>query len=359
MARPKLREPRYILRLRGRYWTLSWTDIETGKTVAVSTGQSDKPQAEIWRDQFLAGREQPDPPPQPLISDILDGYLAARKPHVASYGTLESDAKALKRHIGNLEPHMLARRTHIERRQRDGVSSGTMRRELGTLRAALAWALRERWIAAAPYVEMPPRPPPRERWLTRNEVDALIAASSPHVRRFVILAYHTAARAGAILDLTWDRVDLEHGRIDYRRPGRAATNKRRATVPLNRIALSELRLARRIELREAQGEAQAAEPIYVIEYRGKPVKSLKKGFADACARAGIEDCSPHTLRHTAATHMVMAGVPLSEIARMLGDSEAVVERIYGKHDPSYLQRAADALAGDMRPRLVSETLSEK
>ncbi|TAK82106.1 MAG: site-specific integrase, partial [Aquabacterium sp.] len=192
-----------------------------------------------------------------------------------------------------------------------------------------------------------------ERWLTREEVDALIAASAPHIRRFVILAYHTAARAGAILDLTWDRVDLEHRRIDYRRPGRAATNKRRATVPLNPVVLGELALARRAEVQEARASDDAV-PIHVIEYRGKPVKSITKGFADACRRAGIEDCSPHTLRHTAATHMVMAGVPLAQIARMLGDSEAMVERVYGKHSPDYLREAADALAGDLRPRLVTE-----
>ncbi len=44
--------------------------------------------------------------------------------------------------------------------------------------------------------------------------------------------------------------------------------------------------------------------------------------------------------------MVMAGVPLAEVARMLGDSEAMVEKVYGKHSPDYLRRAADALAGE-------------
>ncbi|HEX4123600.1 MAG TPA: tyrosine-type recombinase/integrase, partial [Tepidisphaeraceae bacterium] len=87
--------------------------------------------------------------------------------------------------------------------------------------------------------------------------------------------------------------------------------------------------------------------------------SIKKGFAAACERAKIDDCSPHVLRHTAATHMVMARVPLAEIARMLGDSEEVVERVYGKHSPDYLRRAADALADEVGPRLVSDTLSEK
>jgi integrase len=354
MARPKLAEPVYRLRRRGRYWTVSWTDAGTGKTIALSTGKTDKSQAEVWRDQLLAGLGQPDPPPQPLVADILDGYLAdAKKRQVAAHDRLVFAAAVLKRHIGNLEPEMLTRRLYRDRREQEDVADGTIRREIGTLRAALTWAVRERWIERAPYIEMPPAPAPRERWLTRAELEDLIRASAPHIRRFVILAYHTAARAGAILDLTWDRVDLEHRRVDYRRPGRAATNKRRVMVPLNPVVLAELRAARHAELQEAT-DAREDPPIHVIEHRGRPVQSIKKGFAEACRRAGIEDCSPHTLRHTAATHMVMAGVPLSQIARMLGDSEAMVERVYGKHSPDYLREAADALAGDLRPRLVSD-----
>src|SRR5437588_642800 len=254
MSRPRLREPEYRLRQRGRFWVLSWTDPDSRATRAVSTRQTDRGKAEIWRDQFLAGRAQPEPPKRPLISAILDGYLAARKPHVAAYATLQYDAKALNRHVGNLEPHMLGRRVYRQARERESVSDGTIRREIGTLRAALAWAKHERWIETVPNIESPPKPPPRERWLTREEFERLLAA---------------------------------------------------------------------------------------------------------CARAGLEDCSPHVLRHTAATHMVMARVPLAEIARLLGDSEAMVERTYGKHSPDYLRGAVDALAGDLSPRLVSETLSEK
>ena len=78
---------------------------------------------------------------------------------------------------------------------------------------------------------------------------------------------------------------------------------------------------------------------------------LRHGFRRACERAGIEDCSPHVLRHSAATHMVMAGVPIAEVARMLGDTIATVEKVYGHHSEDYLRRAADALAGETGPRL--------
>jgi integrase len=270
---------------------------------------------------------------------VLDHYLADRKPRVAAYDTLVWACQGLRRHLGTLEPRMLSRRMYLDRRSRERISPGSIRREIATLRAALALAERDGWITKAPYVEMPSQPPPRDRWLSRDEVARLYrSAATPHIRLFVVLAYHTAARAGAILDLTWDRVDFERKLISYDRAGRQRSNKRRAVVPINVVALAELQAARSVAVSE-----------HVIEFRGRPVGTIEKAFARACARAGIEDCSPHVLRHTAATHMVIAGVPVAEIARLLGDTEHMVERVYGKHSPDYLRRAADALAGETRP----------
>lgn len=273
---------------------------------------------------------------------MLDNYLADRKPLVASYGTLEWACGGLRRHLGNLEPHMLSRRMYIDRRAREGVSNGSIGREVGTLRAALALAERDGWIAKAPYIEMPPRPPARDRWLTRDEIDRLLlGAASAHVRLFVVLAYHTAARAGAILDLTWDRVDLDHRLITYDHAGRQRNNKRRATVPVNVVALAELQAAREVAVTN-----------HVIEFRGQRVESITHAFARACERAEIEGCSPHVLRHSSITQMVLEGVPLAQIARFAGDTEAMIERVYGHHHPDYLRAAADALAGKSGPCLV-------
>lgn len=354
MPRRKLDRPNYRLRLRGERWYIDWTDPATGKPRSLSTGQAERGAAEVWRDQWIAGREQPEPPRQPRIADIIDGYIAARTPHVESIDTLRLSAVAIKHLVGNLEPRMLSSGMFMERRRRERlpaatprnpkrpgrqrsatISDGTIRREGAVLRAAVAWAVREKWIDTAPHIELPPSPPPRDRWLTREEVSALVAAcATPHARLFVILAYHTAARRGAILDLTWDRVNLDRRTIDYDRPGRRQTKKRRTVVRLNAVALAALVAAKRAAITD-----------YVIEYRGKPVEDVDTAFSAACERAGIENCSPHILRHTAATHMVMAGVPLEEVARMLGDTKAMVERVYGKHSSEYLRRATDALAG--------------
>ena len=265
--------------------------------------------------------------------------MADRLPYIESKGTLRISVASISRIIGNLEPRMVSRGAYSLARSQH-VGAGSVRREIAVLRAAMSWAVREKWIPEAPYVEMPPKPPPRDRWLTRADVDRLIqSARSAHIRLFIVLAFHTAARSGAILDLTWDRVDFERRLIHYDRPGRRHTKKRRAVVPINTTALVEL-----------QSASLASISDYVIEWHGRKVNSIKTGFRNACREAGITDCSAHTLRHTAASHMVMAGVPVAEVARMLGDSEAMVEKVYGKHSPDYLRRAADALAGPAGPR---------
>jgi integrase len=103
-------------------------------------------------------------------------------------------------------------------------------------------------------------------------------------------------------------------------------------VPLNEDALRALRAARELSCSD-----------YVVEFRGKPMRNIQNGFRAACDRAGLTGVTPHILRHSAATWMVMDGVPIAEVARVLGDTEATTEKVYAKHAPGYLARATNAL----------------
>ncbi len=280
------------------------------------------------------------------MAQIIAAYLADRTPKVAAPATLRHACASLTRHIGDLQPAHLTRERcrayHITRckeghqapgaKTRKPVSAGTVIRELVTLRAAIRWGLREGWIAAEPYIELPPTPPARDRWLSRLEATRLLAAvQAPHVYLFVMLGLHTAARAGAILELTWEQVDLASNRINL---GRGKGNKRRAIVPIN------------APLREALLEARAgATGDAVIEHGGDPVGSVRTGLAAACRRAGLVGVTAHTLRHTSASWLVQGGVPLEKVAAYLGNTVAMVEKVYGHHAPEWLDEAAKALAG--------------
>lgn len=214
------------------------------------------------------------------------------------------------------------------------VSSGTIHLELGYLRAALRNAEKEGWITKTPYIPLPKKPEPKDHRLTREEARRLIDACSPgHIRLFIVLALTTAGRAGAILDLSWDRVDFERRRINLRNPHRSETSKGRALVPMNDTAYRELQQAKQIALTE-----------YVIEYGGKAVKSIKKGFASAVRRAGISKCSPHDCRKLAARMMIQGGASIEEVAQYLGHSNIMTtRRIYARFSADYLKKAAGAL----------------
>jgi integrase len=221
-------------------------------------------------------------------------------------------------------------RAYIADRSRS-VKPGTIRKELGLLRASLNWAERHGHIEKAPFIQLPAAPPPRDRRLTREEMTALeTECKQPHLLLFVLIARNTAARSGAILSLKWLQVDFEKRRINFGGTGR---QKGRAVVPMNNMIAFALAIAK-----------EAAMSPYVIEYAGRQVASIKRGFAAACKRAGIEGVSPHILRHTAASWMAEAGKSMDEIAQFLGHTNSSVTfRVYARFSPTHLRDAANVL----------------
>lgn len=99
------------------------------------------------------------------------------------------------------------------------------------------------------HVWTPQASAPRDRYLTREEVDRLLEhVRTPHVRLFIILAITTGARMSALLDLRWNQVDFKHRTINFNQVGREQTNKRRPEVPLNTRAFEALEEAARAAL---------------------------------------------------------------------------------------------------------------
>jgi integrase len=220
-------------------------------------------------------------------------------------------------------------REYAAMRKRLGKSPSTIKTELEALRACLRW----HYGKDAPQIVAPAPSKPRERYLTKAERDRLLEnIETPHVRLFVILALTTGARMGALLDLTWDRVDLERRLIDLNPAGRDITNKRRTVVPINSRARSALEEARKAALTD-----------HVIEYGGKPVASVKRAIAAAARRSGVP-CSPHVFRHTAAVWMAEADVPMEKIAQYLGHtSTRITFATYARFSPRFMADAAAAL----------------
>lgn len=87
---------------------------------------------------------------------------------------------------------------------------------------------------------------------------------------------------------------------------------------------------------------------YVLNRDGRRIADVKKGFAAACERAGLDDVTPHTLRHTCATWLAQSGFPIWEAAGFLGTTVETFERTYSHHHPDFMKQAAEAIGSRLR-----------
>lgn len=300
-----------------------------GRTERVSLRTADLDEAKRRLIDWLAK------PTGELVSDIVAVYLDDKDKTAIRAKDLRGAWKQAEPTFGHLRPDQITRtvcRAYRDERYAKGRKAATVRKELEVVRAALRFSNK----ATEAVFELPPPPPPKDRFLTKAEATALLRASRrfSHIRAFIALSLATGARQSALLELTWDRVDLDRRLISLAlNDAQDEQRKKRATVPMTRRAYRYLRVLHK-----------ARTCNHVIEWGGHRVLSIKKGFAGACERAGIEGVTPHILRHTAASWMAMGGVPLFEISRYLGHSDTrVTERRYAKMSPDYLRRAAAAL----------------
>ncbi|MEN3236114.1 MULTISPECIES: hypothetical protein [Methylobacterium] len=90
---------------------------------------------------------------------------------------------------------------------------------------------------------------------------------------------------------------------------------------------------------------------HVVERNGKPVGSTKRSFANLCHDLGFgDDVVRHSLRHTAVTWGMQAGVDIRELVGDVGMTVEMIERRYGHHSSSHMEGARAALDGKREKR---------
>lgn len=322
---------------------------EGGGRREFSTGTAVDSEAQALLGEFLAERragtyQGPQPAESVMICAVLADYNEER-------GADQSQPEVVAGRIGKLldffTTDMVASITSKRLKaygEFSGVKPGTLRRELGILRAALAYAVQEQRLLRAPFVRLPEPPPGKERWLTRNEAARLLwqcrktrSDTRLYLSLYVRLALYTGARPGAIKSLRWSQVKFEQGDfgvIDFNPPGRLQTDKGRARVPLNAKMRSIL-------LRAKRQHGSDLGP--VINRRGAILEDVGNGFKAALGRAGIQGVTLHTLRHTCGTWLAQRGVPMFQIAGWLGHSDARTTALYAHHHPAHLNQARAAM----------------
>lgn len=305
---------------------------EKGERRRRTTGTADAVEAA----RFLEAYQRNLAAPKAIsVSSILDHHLRALEGR-ASAKIAEHQAKPLRRAFGGLLPMQITREAveaYVAGRAAQGRKPWTIRSEVALLSTALNRAEKDRLIAERPHIPIPAEGPARDLFLTREQFGAIMAACpSHHVKLFLLIAISTGARATAILELTWDRVNLDAGLIDFRKSV-FARMKGRAVAPMTPTLKAAL----------SQAKEMAIGP-HVIEQAGEPLARIVRGVKAAGARVRVPWLSPHVLRHTAARWMAEDGVSMAEIAAVLGHKNSrVTEATYAKFSPTYLKKAVASL----------------
>lgn len=281
-------------------------------------------------------------PSQIPINDVLAQYLRDKE---RSYET-KLRVKALRKFWGD---KLLSQVTGATCRAYAATrTAGAGRRELEDFRSAINWHRKEGLHDRIVSVVLPPKSPPRERWLTRQEAAQLIRAAwryrevqnfratdrhtRRHVARFMLVASYMGSRAGVICSASIEPkrpkgrawIDLVNGVYYGRAEGEAQTRKRKQTDRPPLALLAHLRRWQRAGQR------------YVVEWNGEPIKRISKAHAAVVADAGFgPEVTPHTWRHCAATWLLQRGKKPYDVAGFLGMSIEVLMRVYGHHSPDH------------------------
>jgi integrase len=178
----------------------------------------------------------------------------------------------------------------------------------------------------------------RDRWLTPQEADRLLAVAPPHLQALIRFALATGCRAREITGLEGDRVDLKR-RTAWLNQTKNGTPR---GVPLNRDA---------VEVLEAEREEH---PVFCFTYRGEPIawEMTNSAWHTAIAKADISDFRFHDLRHTWASWHRQAGTSCDELKDLGGWKSRVMVDRYANFATEHLTVAAARIE---RTRLLRQT----
>jgi len=222
-----------------------------------------------------------------------------------------------------------------------GLAIGTIRRAISSARSYFAFLLEEGIVTMDPTEKIDPPGGGRAlpAVLSHSEIEAILAAPAPEKgsywrdRAILELLYATGIR---VSELTTAKVtDLNDGEELLRVLGKGAKER---IVPVGRVAMEVvLRYLREVRPFIERGKGGG---FLFLNLRGRPMSrmSVWNLVREAAERSGIQkDISPHTFRHTFATHLLEGGADLSVVQELLGHAEISTTQIYTHLNRDFLR----------------------
>ena len=231
------------------------------------------------------------------VEQVVNSYIEDHVNHVAlDYKRASIAWKRLAPHFGGILISELNGKHVSEYKKKREASAGTVNRELGVLSASLRWANAQGIIDRVVVIKRLPEPEPRKMWLDKKECLKFLEASN-----------------------FTDRHD------------RRSRRKNRAIIPISPEMHTLLSGIER-------------DSMYVISNNGRRVRDMRKAWDNILRDCDLQGVTPHVLRHSVATNLVRDGVPIIEVAKLLGHKDSrITEKVYAKFSPDYLKNAVSKL----------------
>ncbi len=331
-----------------------WYDEATKRTGRLSLRTADTVEAQQRYAAFLAdGHDiiagKPRGSAGLTLGQALDDYYrehVAKK--VVDKKRIENIIRQLKAGFGADKPikeiDIPASRVYAAQREQKSLVEGrkappavpaTIRRELSVINAAANHAVRWKRLPRTdlPSVELPSgfnlEAITDDQWLTEDEWRRALANAQGDLRHFLLILYDTASRRRAVERMRVSQVDLKNGRVNLTAPdedeNQRRSKKRRPVVPISSAARSSYELL----LMQTDTEWLFGQPRDWYHEFHKNMVAVGLGHKG----------NPHIVRHSRATHLLHAGVDIYAVAKLLGDTVATVEKVYGHHSADYLASA--------------------
>ncbi len=243
------------------------------------------------------------------------------------------DTYEVRRYLAHLAEHQYSR--------------ATMARKLATLRSFYKFLMRRGHVQANPVA--PIRTPKQEKRLPKclgiDDVRKLLATPDDGTllgtrdRAMLETLYSTGVRVSELCDLNLEDTDLVAGVIHVRGKG-----KKERISPVGPTAVESIQ--RYLRIRQASPKSGSFDPraLYVNKH-GKRLstRSVRRKLDKYLIEAGLDpSISPHTLRHTFATHMLNNGADLRSVQELLGHQSLSTTQIYTHLTTERLRQAYES-----------------
>ena len=214
-----------------------------------------------------------------------------------------------------------------------GYAKTSISRRLASARSFFRFAQREGWVTTNPATALrnPRKPRKLPHFLTDAEVTRLLSAPSPESdlglrdRAILETLYSAGLRVSELVGASDGDLDLEEGILRVRGKGR-----KERIAPIGSHAAQALR--RWMSRRKLAGDQTASEekPLFTNRFgRRLTTRSVARMLEKYLKKTGLDlRTSPHTLRHSFATHLLDRGADIRSVQELLGHKSLVTTQVY-------------------------------